>query len=322
LSLVVQVYKFPSPATEICYAFLRLPSPPALNEMDIKGASHAQTNLMVLVVLLTILIPSVLSTTKCYRTNGIVGTDDIQPCYNNLAPGAQSACCNLGKSPPDLCLAGGLCYRQDGTDGNFLIYAVGCTDQLGTDAACQQYCTSDGEIEMYSLNACNDGRWCCNNITTAETCCDPVTGAGAFLLDHVLSLDPAPSGTTTTAVSTVTVVHTATSSVEPDVCNTTHFTDGACPNRTTIIAGASVGAAIGGFCLASAIALYFIAKLKTSQREQRAAQPQSTGTPTMSLGLGTGWRHEMDTKRHRVGAVQDVPGVAYEVDSGRPAELD
>jgi len=79
---------------------------------------------------------------QCYWLSGGAATSDVQPCSGNLASGSHSACCNLGKNPPDICLGGGLCQRMDATDGNFMIYAVGCTDRSGKDAACPQYCPS------------------------------------------------------------------------------------------------------------------------------------------------------------------------------------
>jgi hypothetical protein len=291
--------------------------------MGPEKASHDVRNITVLAALLVVFISPAASTATCYRTNGVAGTDDIQPCHKNLARGAQSACCNLGKSPPDLCLAGGLCYRRDGYDGNALIYAVGCMDQLGTDMACQQYCYSDAEIEMYSLNACNDGPWCCNNITLSESCCDPVTGSGAFALDHVLSLDPALSDVTQTAESTVTITKTATPLVSctSNTSNTTQSNAIACSSNTTVIAGASVGAAIAGVLVTTVLALCFMTRLKRSHRQQ-IAQIQPSTIPTDSSGPASGWRHEMDTKRHRPETVREIPPVvAYEIDGGGRAEL-
>jgi hypothetical protein len=78
----------------------------------------------------------------CYMLNGNLATSEFQPCNSNLPSGSNSACCNLGKSPPDICLGGGLCQRMDSTEANFAIYAVGCTDRTGKDAACPQYCPS------------------------------------------------------------------------------------------------------------------------------------------------------------------------------------
>ena len=45
--------------------------------------------------------------------------DNIQPSNQNLLSGTYSACCNLGKDLTDICMGGGLCYRQDSPDGNF-----------------------------------------------------------------------------------------------------------------------------------------------------------------------------------------------------------
>jgi hypothetical protein len=78
----------------------------------------------------------------CYMLNGDLATSDFQPCTSNLPSGSNSACCNMGKNPPDICLGGGLCQRMDSTEGNFVIYAVGCTDRSGKDPACPQYCPS------------------------------------------------------------------------------------------------------------------------------------------------------------------------------------
>lgn len=78
----------------------------------------------------------------CYWLNGNLATSDFQPCNSNIPLGSNSACCNLGKSSPDICLGGGLCQRTDTTEANFAIYAVGCTDPTGKDAVCPQYCPS------------------------------------------------------------------------------------------------------------------------------------------------------------------------------------
>jgi hypothetical protein len=78
----------------------------------------------------------------CYLQNGNLANGDFQPCTNTQPSGSNRACCNLGKTPPDICLGGGLCQRMDATDGNFVIYAVGCTDPTGKDPVCPQYCPS------------------------------------------------------------------------------------------------------------------------------------------------------------------------------------
>lgn len=101
---------------------------------------------MAFILSLTILFLQFLlarGTSQCYMLNGDLATNDFQPCNGNLASGSNSPCCNLGKNPPDICLGGGLCQRMDSVEGNFLIYAVGCTDRTGKDAACPQYCPSE-----------------------------------------------------------------------------------------------------------------------------------------------------------------------------------
>ena len=57
--------------------------------------------------------------------------------------GSQSACCNLGENPADICLGGGLCEDEETNNGNAMIFAVGCTDPSGEDPNCQQYCTGE-----------------------------------------------------------------------------------------------------------------------------------------------------------------------------------
>lgn len=76
----------------------------------------------------------------CYGTNGTLAISNIEPCNKDAPAGTHVACCDLGKSPPDICVNGGLCMRQDNTAVDDMIYAVGCTDQTGDAAECQQFC--------------------------------------------------------------------------------------------------------------------------------------------------------------------------------------
>ena len=297
------------------------------------------------VILFTVfLVQFVVSTagTACYRVNGQEGSEDIQPCHSNLTSGSHSACCNLGKSPPDLCLAGGLCYRQDGYDGNFLIYAVSCTDSSGADAACQQYCSAGGSTAMYSLNACFDGRWCCNSLTTSESCCDPNTGNGIFSLTNILSLDPTPSAKETVLVSTIastTVTQTMTTSSQGSasrVNGTPQSNAETCSKDTAVVVGASIGAAAGGFIIAVLISYLFMARFmgniqRRQEQQQQQSQMQTWGTSTnLPFGQETAWRHEMDTKNMPVESARYVPNafppgtatdVPHEIDSTGRAEL-
>jgi hypothetical protein len=87
----------------------------------------------------------------CYMLNGDLATSDFQPCTSNLPSGSNSACCNMGKNPPDICLGGGLCQRMDSPEGNFVIYAVGCTDRSGKDPACPRYCPSAFLLSQHAL---------------------------------------------------------------------------------------------------------------------------------------------------------------------------
>jgi len=106
-----------------------------------KMSTYNQPFISALVFFLIHLFPTN-ATSTCYMLNGDLATSDFQPCTSNLPSGSNSACCNTGKNPPDICLGGGLCQRMDSPEGNFLIYAVGCTDRSGKDSACPQYCPS------------------------------------------------------------------------------------------------------------------------------------------------------------------------------------
>lgn len=291
------------------------------------------------------------STATCFRPDGVVGDADIQPCHADLPTGSNSACCNLGKSPSDLCLSGGLCYRQDGYDGNALIYAVGCTDVTGADKACQQYCpTGETTAFLWALNACFDGRWCCNNLTTSESCCDPHTGEGTFTMDHLLSLDPTPSATGA-AVQTLTVTSVVTTT--GSAAENGGALGGACPNGTGTcpknngpgaIVGSSIGSAAGGFALAALLSFFLFrrASHRRTLHLDQAGGMTTAHTQQPYPDRQQGWRHEMDSKgrmslalptedsvRRGIGTLtgpnhqygQETTGFAHEIDSTGRVEL-
>lgn len=83
--------------------------------------------------------------------NGELHGPEIQPCNADLPAGSHVACCNLTKSPPDICVGGGLCYSQDGQTIAQLLVAQGCTDPTGKDVACQRYCESESSFPCESL---------------------------------------------------------------------------------------------------------------------------------------------------------------------------
>ena len=83
---------------------------------------------------------------KCYGVNGVLHSSDIQPCNADLPAGSHVACCNLTKSPPDICVGGGLCLSQEGNTIADLLWAQGCTDPTGKDVACQSYCESESSF--------------------------------------------------------------------------------------------------------------------------------------------------------------------------------
>ena len=80
--------------------------------------------------------------------NGQLHGPEIQPCNADLPAGSHVACCNLTKSPPDICVGGGLCYSQDGQTIAELLVAQGCTDPTGKDVACQSYCASESLLSL------------------------------------------------------------------------------------------------------------------------------------------------------------------------------
>lgn len=227
------------------------------------------------------------SASDCYWFDGNEGDSNIQACHNDLATGQHSACCTLGKSPPDLCLAGGLCYRQDSSDGNNLIYAIGCTDETGVNAACQQYCPAGNGVAIYTLNSCPDGRWCCNDNTDYESCCDSATGEGIFTMDNSLSLDPPPSTAADGAAAIVTVM----TNVGP-----TCPTSAGSGIKEGVFIGVSVGAAIAGFVLA--IIMFRVKRLSHPFKEKEcnlSIHGEDDGMSAWALSQNSeasSWRHE------------------------------
>jgi hypothetical protein len=102
-------------------------------------------------------LPGWAQSQECYWSNGMLANSDFRPCNPDRPADSQSACCNLGKSPADICLGGGLCEDEETNNGNSMIYAVGCTDPSGEDPNCQQYCIGEFCIAEFPLRLNSDG---------------------------------------------------------------------------------------------------------------------------------------------------------------------
>ncbi|KFY20049.1 hypothetical protein V493_07756, partial [Pseudogymnoascus sp. VKM F-4281 (FW-2241)] len=168
---------------------------------------------------------------KCYGINGQPHSSDIQPCAADLPAGSHVACCNTTKSPPDICVGGGLCYNQGGKHVMDMLVAYGCTDPTGEDPACQKSCDNKGSLKYY-LHACQDANWCCSD--DRSPCCSltrfklnpleiipvvkPVT--------HTTGGDSTPTGTAA-VVTTTAQVDAAGQTV--GVCGADAGAAGECP---------------------------------------------------------------------------------------------
>jgi hypothetical protein len=217
----------------------------------------------------------------CYMLNGDLATSDFQPCTGNLPSGSNSACCNMGKSPPDICLGGGLCQRMDSRDGNFVIYAVGCTDRSGKDPVCPRYCPN--QVELYSLTPCwsgSDSSWCCNN--QQETpCCGDSGNSFAFNLTSLgFSSQPSQSNSTRT-------IDTASPSY-PVITETEMGNATSCPVGKSAVIGSSVGAFSAGILIAGLLGLYLASRRLREQRQE--ALPNSAA---LYIDPETEWSAEL-----------------------------
>lgn len=244
----------------------------------------------------------------CYMLNGDLATNDFQPCTSDLPSGSNSACCNMGKNPPDICLGGGLCQRMDSPEGNFVIYAVGCTDRSGKDPACPQYCPN--QVEEYSLNPCWDGSdssWCCNN-QQETSCCSNNGGSFAFNLTSLgFSSQQSHSNPTRT---TETVVVTSYLTTETGAGNAA-----SCPVGKSAVIGSSVGAFFAGTLIAGLLGLYLA--LRRLRKQHQEAVPDTT---VLYVGPENEWRSELPTTFTSVAK----PGTGmpvYEVDGRQVGNL-
>ncbi|PMD52695.1 uncharacterized protein K444DRAFT_619406 [Hyaloscypha bicolor E] len=209
----------------------------------------------------------------CYWSDGTLAPSTIQPCNSNLPEGSYSACCSLGRTPPDVCFSSGLCLTGNSYTSNGLIFANGCTDPTGKDPSCQQYCTNRS-TEFYILDPCEDGRWCCQTDGALSSCCKNGQGSFTLLPGTIMFPSAATSGgQSPTQITTSTqIISTCSSSPLPSQC----------PQDKSTIVGASVGATLGSAFVASLLAIWFI--LWRQRRHQLQAQFPISVAPQGALG--------------------------------------
>jgi len=171
---------------------------------------------------------------SCYSTNGSLQGSDSQPCNHNLSSTTHSACCNSALG--DICLSSGLCISTNPNPNNRLLWASGCTDQTGKDQSCQQYCT--GRVaQVYALQPCPNGGWCCYDGDTYTTdCCNNTS--------NTFQLIPG------TVINQSAVISSQSASSPPQPLS--------CPKDRSIIVGACIGAILGTVLLASLGATVFL----------------------------------------------------------------
>ena len=150
--------KFSPMATVVVHHLHTAPTSLPLPDSRRSNMSPIRTHLLTALSLSSFkFLPGWAQSQECYWSNGMLANSDFKPCNQDRPAGSQSACCNLGKSPADVCLGGGLCENEETDNGNALIYAVGCTDPSGEDPNCQQYCI--GEFCHCRVSTQTQQRW-------------------------------------------------------------------------------------------------------------------------------------------------------------------
>jgi hypothetical protein len=94
-----------------------------------------------------LLLGRVAADAQCYAVNGQKSSGT--PCNSNATGKGEShaACCDSSKQ--EACLSTGLCYSAQRTDG-FIFSSEGCTDPLGLDPSCPQYCGTTSQFSSCS----------------------------------------------------------------------------------------------------------------------------------------------------------------------------
>jgi hypothetical protein len=156
-------------------------------------------------------------------------------------------------------------------------------------------------VEMYSLELCLDGRWCCNN-QIDSTCCNSNKGNFTF---NLLSLAPgsqAKSPTSTTADTSAAV--TVTSHVTTTLNGGANLSNG--HSNTGVVVGASMGAVLGAMLVACSVALFLVT---TRLRKNKKVVTNEKSEPQTYE-----WRAEMDAARVLPMELSGAAGAEYELD--------
>lgn len=152
--------------------------------------------------------------------------------------------------------------------------------------------------EMYSLELCENGLWCCNN-QIVSTCCNNNEGNFTF---NLLSL--APSSKLDSSANTTAITATATSYITEapngdESSKSSHI-------NSSVVVGASVGTVLSVLLIACCVALFLLMRrLKKVKKEMdnRKMEPQ--------LFHG---RVEMDTERVILPELQGTAMTKHELD--------
>ncbi|TQV95874.1 hypothetical protein V2A60_001044 [Cordyceps javanica] len=202
---------------------------------------------------------------KCYWITGNEMPPDFGPCNPDAA---NSPCCALNKSDPDVCMGSGVCYSQtDDYEGN--MYINGCTDKTGKAKECAQMCNPPSHKDANSLDVleCGRGVYCCRDFGTSGNCCTVssallTTGLGKLVV--AAKTITVSSGATTAAASATTSAST-TLGAAPGVNSSSASASGAqCPKSNGAVIGGAVGGTLGAALLASLAALAFLYKRRSN----------------------------------------------------------
>jgi hypothetical protein len=140
---------------------------------------------------------------------------------------------------------------------------------------------ADGSAQMFSLNSCPDGTWCCNNITV-ESCCQH--DQGAFIIQVYLSMVSIEPTLSITEISTATITTTVFGTAPTETLTPVN-----CPQDRSTVVGASVGAALGGTLVATLLVLLCVLR-RRSEKSPHATSPKMTSATGPQVGPETGWR--------------------------------
>jgi len=123
------------------------------------------------------------------------------------------------------------------------------------------------------LQTCNDteGTWCCREPGASDCCSNSFSANIGVLLRETQSIIAVTATTVIPSSVVQTVTMTTTQAVTVTTTQTSDATGAACPNDSTTIVGASVGASLGVALLASLIMLFWREKTRPTGEQQYAA---------------------------------------------------